>query len=177
MAYEIPLYLDSKLYPARLDRLLIERMFNGQARVISGLIGTQRAAGANFTIDISAGVILIPCTSEANGGMYLAKTTAVTNVTTPATPGSNRTDKLIAWVRDPDSGGTAGADFILQCIAGTTTTPENAVQIGTVDRTPGESALLSSAIHDIAPRGGWPHSVLSAPPTGVGVIGDIYVVV
>lgn len=175
--YELPLYMDANTIPARLDRLFIERAFQGRNRVFYGLVATQRAAGANFSIDVTAGALVMAGSSETDQGMYLGKTKAVINVTVPATPGANRTDKLIAYFRDPNAGGVAGSDLILQVIAGNVATPANAMLLYNVMRILPESAIVTPNLVDVAPRGVGPVTVATVAPSGLGVAGDIVVVV
>lgn len=168
--------MDANTIPARLDRLLIERIWKGRNRVFYGLVATQRAAGANFTIDVSAGALVMQAT-DADAGMYLGKTKATINVSVPATPGANRTDKLIAYFRDPNNGGPAGSDLILQVIAGNVATPSNAMLLYNVMRILPESAITTPNLVSVAPRGEGFVTVATSTPTGLGVAGDIVVVV
>lgn len=188
MAYELALYRQQSVYPARMDRFLIERVFNGRNRVFNGLVATQRGLGANFTIDVSVGAYVMAGSLEANTGMYLGRLTAIQSVPVPSTPGTpTRTDGLYIWVRDSQAGGVIDADWtaaggslgdtwMLKVFAGGAALPPgNIMQIATIDRTSGESNIATSAIHDIAPRGTYPYTVAATPPVGIGVQGDLWV--
>lgn len=176
MALETPIWLQNGVYPARLDRAFIQEVMRGQNRVFRGLAVTQRAAGANFTVDVSAGAAAILGTSQANQGMYFVRSTAVENVSVPATPGSPRTDSVIAVVNDPNAGGAAGDDWEIQVIAGTTL-PANCLLLATIARTSTEPSILNAAITDQRPLGEWSWTVsTTAPGSTKGVPGDLWVV-
>jgi hypothetical protein len=175
MARELPLWMQANMYAARLDRGFIEMVMRGQNRVFTGGVVTQRAAGADFTVDVSALAAVVLCTSQAFGGMWFIRSTAVENVAMPATPGAPRTDSVYAQVRDPNAGGVAGDDWIVAAIAGLVI-PDNSILLGTVARTPGEPSIQNAAITDAAPRGQWAWTVSSSAPSGKGVPGDLWVV-
>jgi hypothetical protein len=175
MALELPLWLQAGKYSARLDRFFIEEVMRRQNRVFRGLVVTQRAAGANFSVDISDGAAAVKGTSQEFSGMYFLRSTAVENVPVPASPGSgSRTDTVIAVVHDPNSGGTAGDNWIFDIVQGTVI-PDNAIGIARLARTQSEPSILQSAITDIAPRGEWSWTVSVNPPTGRGIPGDLWV--
>lgn len=176
MTLEIPLWMQAKTYPARLDRRFIEAVMRRQSRVFTGLKVTQRGAGANFSVDISIGDAVVIGNSQANQGGYYVASTAIENRTVPATPASNRTDSVILKVRDPNAGGEAGDDWVIEAISGTTV-PANSILLASLARTPAEGAILNSAITDTAPRGEWAWTVSTSAPTGRGVPGDLWVVV
>jgi len=176
MVLEAPLWLQAGTYPARLDRMFIEQVMRGQNRVFSGLAVTQRAAGANFTVDISAGPAVVKGTTQAFQGMYFIRSTAVANIAVPSTPATTRTDSVVATIQDPDGGGTAGNNWILQVVQGTTP-PENSLVLATIARTSNEAAILAAAITDLRPLGQWSWTVSTTAPTGKGVPGDLWVVV
>lgn len=175
MALELPLYLQAGVYPARLDRFLIEEVFRKTARVMRGLAVTQRAAGANFSVDISAGAAAIPGTSQADQGMYLVRNTAVVNLAATTTPAANRTDSIVAHVMDPQAGGVAGDTWALEWVNGGSAIPTDSLIIATVARTPSEAAILTAAIVDKRPLGQLYSQVGTGSPPARGVAGDIYV--
>jgi hypothetical protein len=175
MALETPVWLQAGVYPARLDRRALDELFRQQNRVMRGIVATQRAAGANFTVDVSAGAMVVRVTSQPNGGAFLLFSTAVENVAAGTSPGSGtRTDTLIATVNDPNAGGAAGNNWVLRIIQGTTI-PDNSIAIARIARTNTESAILNAAITDVAPRGEWSWTVSQNPPSGKGIPGDLWV--
>lgn len=175
MTIETPIWLQNGTYPARLDRAFIDRVMRGAQRVFDGFAVTQASPTANFTVDISAGAAAIVGDDTSDQGMYFVRSTAVENVAVPASPGSGtRTDTVILRVRDPQAGGPAGDDAIIEVIEGTTI-PSTAVALATIARTDVEGAILQSAISDVRPLGPYPYSVSASGPPPNGVNGDLHV--
>lgn len=105
---------------------------------------TQRAAGANFSVDVAAGRAVIQGDDQANQGKYEIINTATVNKPISAAPGSNsRYTIVIAQLRDPDAGGAAGDDYIITTVDGSSAASP------TVPATPA-SALLLAVIGPIA---------------------------
>lgn len=181
MTKELPLWLQGVKYPARLDRFFIEEVMRRQNRVFRGLQVTQRAAGANFSVDVSPGSFALLGNSQVDQGMYFARSTAIENITGasfPATPGANRTDTVIVHVNDPNAGGATGDNWTIEVIPGGTALPTNCLALATIARTPTEPSIQNAAITDVRPLGEWSWTVSNvAPPAGLkGVPGDLYVV-
>lgn len=82
---------------------------------------------------------------------------------------------MVLTVRDPDGGGAAGDDWIIEMIQGTTL-PPNSIALAQVTRSPGESGILGGAITDVAPRGAFTWTVSNSAPSGRGIPGDLWVV-
>jgi hypothetical protein len=119
-----PQWLQNGAYPARLDRTLIDAVWPTEGPV-RGFGVSQRAAGANLSVDVAAGIAVIAGDDQANQGKYLARLTTTTNVPTLGVPtgaGQKRRDLLVVVVRDPDAGGATGNNAVLRWIAGTPTT-------------------------------------------------------
>lgn len=178
VARETPKWLQAGVYAARLDRHVIEELFRRKNRVLRGLAVTQRGAGANFTVDVSAGSAVVLGTTQADQGAYLCRSTAVESVTASATPAAPRTDSVYLVVNDPNAGGPAGSNFVLTWVNGGTAAPADSILLATVARTVGESAILTAAITDQRPLGEWSWTVgTTNPPTHKAPDGDLYVVV
>jgi hypothetical protein len=178
VARETPKWLQAGSYSARLDRHIIQELFRGKNRVLRGLQVTQRAAGANFTVDVSAGTAVVNGTTQADQGAYVCRSTAVESVVASATPASARTDSLYLVVNDPNAGGPAGDDFVLTWVNGGSAAPADSVLLATIARTPGESAITTAAITDQRPLGEWSWTVgTTNPPTNKAPDGDLYIVV
>jgi len=174
MTKETPLWLQAGVYPARLDRYFIEEVMRRTPRVFRGLAVTQRAAGPNFTVDVSAGSCVVLGTTQANQGMYFCRSTAVENVAVPATPAAPRTDSVIVHVNDPNAGGSAGDNWVISVISGTVL-PTDSLLLATIARTTGEVSITNAAITDVRPLGEWAWTVSTAAPSGRGVPGDLWV--
>lgn len=174
MTLEAPLWIQAGSYAARLDRFFIEEVMRRQNRIMRGMAVTQRAAGANFTVDVSAGAAALKGTTQAFQGMYFIRSTATENIVVPATPATTRTDTVVATVQDPNAGGVAGDKWVLTVVQGTTV-PENSIALATIARTSGEAAILTASITDLRPLGEWPWTVSTQAPTGRGIPGDLWV--
>ena len=176
MAVETPIWLQNGTYPARLDRAFIEAVLRGVERVFDGLEITERAAGANFSVDVSAGAVAVKGDDSSNQGFYFVRSTGAENIPVPASPGSGtRTDSVIVRVNDSQAGGGPGDDAVIEVIEGTVV-PPSAVLLATIARTNVEAAILGTAITDMRPLGQYPYTVSTSGPTpGIGVDGDLHV--
>jgi hypothetical protein len=175
VARETPKWLQAGVYPARLDRHVIEELFRRQSRVARGLQVVPRGAGANFSVDISAGTAVVIGTTQVDQGAYIVRSTAVENLLVPGTPAAPRTDGVYVVVNDPNAGGPAGDNFVFVYVASGAAVPGDSILLATIARTPGESAILSAAITDMRPLGEWSWTVGTASPTHKAPDGDLYV--
>lgn len=81
---------------------------------------SQRAAGANLSVDIAAGDCIVQGDDQANQGNYDVRSDAVVNLTGFSAPGSNsRYDLVVMQVNDPNAGGAAGDNAVIVRVAGT----------------------------------------------------------
>ena len=83
---------------------------------------TERALGANMTLDITAGVAVLEGDDAANQGRYMVRedTATLSAVTIPtAHPSNPRIDLVGIQLRDPSEGGSAGRDSIFDVVQGT----------------------------------------------------------
>lgn len=168
-----PLWQQNPDYPARYDRQLIKKVFGDTELVIgaTGLVVSQRGAGANVSVDIAVGTAIVQGDDQADQGMYLVYIDAVTNLVMPAVPGSNkRIDLVSIRINDPNAGGPAGDNATLVVTQGVVSAtpvapaaPTSAVVLAQVLRTVGDSAVLTAQITDVAPRAArWPYVVDTA---------------
>ena len=74
-----------------------------------GLQVTQRAAGANNSVDVSAGSFALLGNSQIDQGMYFARSTGVENVLVPATPGANTVIVMFATRKPSGSQAMTGS--------------------------------------------------------------------
>lgn len=119
MTIEATLWMQNVDYPARLDRALISAMYDEGTLDLVSFATTERATGANFSVDVSAGNAIVAGDDEPNQGNYYAASTSVENVTVSAAPGANsRMDLLVLRVNDQNAGGAATNDMTLEVIAG-----------------------------------------------------------
>lgn len=123
-------------YPARLIRRALVSMEwdEGVDDLLSWKV-TQRAAGATFSVDISAGRGWVEGDDEVLQGTYWSESTATENVPVSAAPGANsRYDLVVAQIEDQQAGG-----------GGTTPGMVFDVVAGTASATPTPPALPDSA--------------------------------
>lgn len=140
-----------------------------------GLQVIQRGAGANFSVDITAGSACVLGTTQADQGAYVIRSTTTENLVVPATPGAPRTDSIYAVINDPNAGGPAGDSFTFVYVASGAAVPADSVRLATIARAPGESAILTAKITDQRPLGEWSWTVGTAAPTHKAPDGDLYV--
>lgn len=129
---------------------------------------SQRAAGANFSVDIAIGDGVIKGDQAANQGKYLCRTTAVVNLGTPSAPGTGtRVHRVIARVRDKQIIGTGTYDWTVETLedtgSGTPALPASAVDLGTVSIAAGQANVATANITDTRP-----FALLAAAPAIVG---------
>jgi hypothetical protein len=161
MALETPIWLQGGTYSARLDRSLLDVIFSeGVVDPGAGaLLASQRAAGANDSVDVAAGAAIIAGDDEADQGKYYVRNTAVSNVVfTPAPGADSRIDLLVLQVNDPTAGGAAGDDATFEVIAGTPAgspvapaVPDTAIPIAQVLRTALDTSITDAMITDRRP--------------------------
>lgn len=165
-----PLWEQNGTYPARYDRLLIQRIFGSREMVFSGLNVQQRGAGANVSVDVTAGAATIMGDDQTDQGLYLSINDATMNVVMPAVPGSNkRIDGIDLRINDPQAGGPAGNNATIVVTQGTSSAtpvapavPTSAIRLASVLRTAGDAAVLTVQITDLVGRGLYPYTISSA---------------
>ena len=159
MTIELPLYMQDGAYPARLDRFLISRLWDEGVATPRACKVTQRAAGANFTVDIAVGDFIIAGDDQSLQGSYQGRITATESVTIGAAPsGSNkRIDLVTLRINDPNAGGNAGNNATPIVVPGTQTTgtpvapplPGSSIPLATVGPiTSGTASITNSIITD-----------------------------
>lgn len=109
-----PLYLQATgadpaiTYTAGSFRSLIDAVWPKAGTLLpTDMVVTQRAAGANFSVDISAGRCAIAGTDIANQGKFLVQATGTVNIATPTAPtsGAPRQHRLVAQALDKQAAG------------------------------------------------------------------------
>lgn len=160
MTWEPPLYVQTLQYSARQDRQWIDLIFTeGVADVAAGeLAVTQRATGANLSVDVAPGTVIITGDSVARQGKYLARLVEGENVVIPAPPAADsRIDLVVARVLDSTAdGGPAASDgAVLQVVPGTPAAipvapavPATAVVLAQVVVAAGVSSIVTANITD-----------------------------
>lgn len=97
-----PLWAQNTTYPAALDRTVFE-LFDPGVNRPDQFVVSQRGQGANMSVDISAGVCIIP----GPFGNYICKSDAIENrpIAAPPAVGTRRVDLVAAQVTDNQATG------------------------------------------------------------------------
>lgn len=121
MAFHTPLWQQNEDYTAAEDRGVFALAPGVGPLSPDDLVVSQRATGANLSVDVSAGRAIIPAATAARG-RYLVHSDAVENVPLGTAPGagSSRIDRIIARVHDTEYDGPGdGDEWYLQVVPGT----------------------------------------------------------
>ncbi|MEU0469922.1 hypothetical protein ABZ215_38495 [Amycolatopsis sp. NPDC006131] len=151
-----PLYLqpvsgDSAiLYSAQDFRRTVSSLFPRAGVLNPSFTITQRSAGANFSIDISAFRAVIQGTSVTDQGSYITVSTGTVNLTTPSAPASgSRTHRVVAQILDKQATGTQyGWQFLLKedTGSGVPALPANSIDLGRVSIAAGQASVQNAHI-------------------------------
>lgn len=157
MTLENPLWLQNLTYAARLDRKLVELLATEGVKDVAGghLKVSERAAGANMSVDIAAGTGFITGDDQANQGRYLVPSTAVENrAIAAADPTDPRIDLVVGRVRDANVTGVDN-DWIIEVITGTPAAaptapavPNTAIPLAEVEVPAGAASIVNANITD-----------------------------
>lgn len=163
-----PLFMQNLEYPAQEVRQLID--WDEGVKDLTALKVTQRGAGANFSVDVSAGVAYVKGDDQTDQGTYRVRVSAAENVAIGAAPGSNsRYDIVCLKINDPDATGAAGDNATIVVTAGTAsgspavpTVPASSLLLAIVGPiASGTASITTSIIHD-AQSGTGPTGVAAA---------------
>lgn len=172
MAILTPNWLQNGSYPARYDRLTLQKLFGDRELVFNGLQVTQNGAGAQ-NVNISLGAACIIGDDQTDQGLYVVLVDAnVSAFGSPSfnPPGANkRIDVVSLRINDPQAGGPAGdnASFVVtqgvvSASPAVPATPTSAIALAQVLRTAGDGAVLTAHITDVRPLGMWPYTISTA---------------
>src|SRR5436305_6231155 len=126
-----------------------------------GFAVTQRAAGANFSVDVAAGHCYVTGSDVTSQGTYHVWNDTTVNVICPSAPGTgSRTLRLIVQIQDKLANGTwsgyQAALALLQDTGSGTPAPGNsAITLALITETAGDASVTNSKIADYrrAPAG------------------------
>ena len=165
MALMTPLWMqaatgDTALdYSGVYDRMVVDALL--QAEGVLGLFDlkvTQRAAGANFSVDVGAGFVAINGDDITDQGTYICKSTAVENRAIPAPPGTgSRTHRVVAQVKDKlhAPGTWSSYEWAIEVLpdtgSGTPATPNSAISLARVTVAAGQTSVTDANIVDDRP--------------------------
>jgi hypothetical protein len=152
-----PLWLQNSSYPASLDRLLVESTLEPGVQGLTELAVSQRAAGANMSVDVAVGRAVVPMTDAPNMGSALVRSTAVNNLTVAGAPaaGTSRIDLVIARVYDASVIGGSINGWQLEIVTGTAAsspaapaTPASAIVLARLAVAAGQATVATANITD-----------------------------
>lgn len=139
-------------------RLLILGMWASEGVTNNGLRVSQRAAGANFSVDVAGGIAVITGNDVNLQGTYMVVSDAMENLTIPSPPVSgSRTHRVIAWVRDKLYDGALAAntyEWVLEVQPDTTGSgpddalPDSAIALASVTVAAGQTSVTDANITD-----------------------------
>jgi hypothetical protein len=101
--YDPPLWLQAVSYPAGVDRDLIDAVFPTAGIIAPGdFLVAPRAAGANMSVDVAPGKIVIAGTDITGQGKYVGRLKNTVNVPITAAPGAGltRITRIVARIQD-----------------------------------------------------------------------------
>jgi hypothetical protein len=159
VAFEVPIIVEAVsgdtaiTFSARQLRTIADAVWAQEGVVATtDLLPSQRAAGANMSVDLSAGMVIIQGNSIANQGKYVCRSTAVTNLPINPAPGSGtRTDLIVAQLSDKQADGGTTYQWAPIVLSGTTTVPPSAAEIGRVNVPAGTASIVAGNL-DVSNR-------------------------
>ncbi|MEU7814135.1 hypothetical protein [Pseudonocardia sp. NPDC049154] len=125
---------------------------------------TQRAAGANFSVDVAAGRAAIQGDDVSDQGVYLCTSSTILNKNTFSTGGSitapgsgSRTHRVIARVRDKlHNGSFSTYEWVIEILqdtgSGVPAVPASAISLATITIAAGASSITNAMITDTRPQ-------------------------
>lgn len=173
MTLYTPLWAQNASYSARTDRTLIDAAF-GDPHVVDGLTVGERGLGANMTVDVQAGRVVVP----GPLGNYLCVSDEIENLNIGAAPaaGTSRRDLVVAQVYDPQATGTGGAaawePLVVQGTAVVSNpvlpaTPAWSLPLAEITVTSSTVSIVDSAVGDRRPLAPRPLGVLGVARSAV----------
>lgn len=149
-------------YTAAQDRQVLAAIFSREGvldKDAGHLRVTQRAAGANFSVDIAKGKVAIVGDDISDQGVYLCESTATENRSIPSAPGSGtRNHRVIARIRDKMHNGIwTGYEWVIEVQqdtgSGTPALPASAVPLAIVSVSSATTSITNGNItQDLRPR-------------------------
>lgn len=151
-----PLWIEAGSYDASDLRGLLDVSFQQGVGSAADLKVTERGAGTNLSVDVSAGSVAIDGDSPSGSHKYLCENAGVTNLDIAAAPGTgSRIDSVIARVRDSALTGSDD-DWVLEVKTGTPGTspsppaiPTTSLELARVTITAGTAAITNAMVTDM----------------------------
>lgn len=173
MTLYTPLWAQNAAYSARTDRALIDAAF-GAPHVVDGLTVGERGIGANMSVDVQAGQVVVP----GPLGNYLCMSDEIVNLTIGAAPaaGTSRRDLVVAQLYDPQATGTGTnpnwEPLVVQGTAAASNpalpaTPAWSLPLAEIAVTDSTVSIANSAVGDRRPLAPRPLGVLGVARSAV----------
>jgi hypothetical protein len=152
-----PLWLQNSVYNAALDRQLIGATLRPGVMGYGELGVVQRASGANMSVDVAAGRVVVPVNDAPNLGSALCTSTAVNNLPIAGAPaaGTSRIDLVIARVYDASLIGGSINGWQLEVVTGTAAStpaapalPKSSIELARVAVAAGQASVVTANITD-----------------------------
>lgn len=164
MVLKKPLYMqpaegDAEIEYSAVDyRSLLHGLFRSDGilrpdTVAGGLKVSQRAAGADLSVDVAAGRAIIEGDSVADQGKYFCWSTDVVNVGVPAPPASgSRTHIVVARLYDKLHDGGSAYEWTIELVeddgSGVPAVPGSAIPLAQVAVAAGQTSVTDANITD-----------------------------
>lgn len=146
-------------YAALDDRALLASLVRdeGVFDIVHGdLRVTERAAGADFSVDVAAGCAFVRGDDVSGQGIYMIQSDEVQNVEVPAPPASgDRIHRVVAQVRDKLHNSTDwdSYDWVPMVLedtgSGKPDLPDSAIDLGEIYVTSGQTSVTNDDINDM----------------------------
>lgn len=138
---------------------LLDDLFSAGVTNSADFAVTQKAGGANMSVDVAAGEAIVDFTTP-EGGKRLTVMDVLSNSGTPGAPntpdwlttftaanGTNpRVDRVVLTVRDTDLDASGARDAVLQVVAGTATAGATLTNLTGAASVPANSLLLANVL-------------------------------
>lgn len=155
-------YLQAGSYTAAMDRRLLMSGFDARPGVVprtatlTDLKVSQRGAGANMSVDVAEGSVVVMGTEATYQGMYYGENQGTLNVVVTAANATNpRRDLIVARVSDAQYSGAANT-FTIEIVTGTAaaspvdpTVPANCQVLARVAVAANASSITNANITDL----------------------------
>jgi hypothetical protein len=143
----VPELLDTKTYAFQQLRYLFAGLVQEGLGQAGDLAVSQRAAGANMSVDVAAGVGWVQGDDTARQGIYHAVNDGTVNVTVPTANATNpRVDRLVLRVYDSTVIGGVRDDAALEIVQGTPTSGATLSNLTGAAAVPNTALLLANIL-------------------------------
>lgn len=155
MTLHMPLWITGEEHDAAVLRQ-VGSMFLPGVVGVGDLSVTQRGLGANMSVDVAAGLCVLP----GPEGNYIARSDEAVNVTISAAPsvGNQRIDSVYAAPLDPDAIGSGSAGWTIDKVTGTPSAspsapalPAYAIELARITLTSSSTSITSGLITNRRP--------------------------